>query len=220
MREYGVTITGERPLLMHADNIEWSDQMDRWRADPSNKKLSKAGDDRSPAFRWLGHTYHDGKRLAIPADNIMRALMEGGALVPVPGAKNAKTFKSQSQSGCVPLDLYWPLTVHGKEVDIEPFIEGMQSRTWEAFNEMAAASGFMLYLKRAKIGQKKHIRVRPLFSEWGATGRLAVMDDQITTGILGQMLEQAGVYKGLGDWRPGGKTPGPYGTFKATIVTL
>lgn len=91
MRTYRVTITGTFPLLMHADNIEWADEMEAWKNDPASKKKSKAGDDRSPAHRWIGSVYHDGKVVGIPNDNLMRALMEGGAMVPVPGGKNGKT---------------------------------------------------------------------------------------------------------------------------------
>ena len=98
-RRFTVTLTGKTPLLMHYDNIAWADTMEAWKSDPGNKKDSKAGDDRSPAWRWLGSLYHDGKAIAIPSDNLMRAMMEGAAMVPVPGGKSGKTFKAQSQSG-------------------------------------------------------------------------------------------------------------------------
>ena len=51
---YSVTLVGETPLLMHQDNLAWEDAMMQWRKDPANKKVSVAGDDRSPAFRWIG----------------------------------------------------------------------------------------------------------------------------------------------------------------------
>jgi hypothetical protein len=51
MRNYEVTMTGTQPLLLHADDIEWADRMSAWKDDPANKKTSKAGDDRSPAWR-------------------------------------------------------------------------------------------------------------------------------------------------------------------------
>jgi hypothetical protein len=35
-------------------------------------------------------TMYDGERIVMPCDNIMRALMEGGAMVPVPGGKMGK----------------------------------------------------------------------------------------------------------------------------------
>ena len=77
--------------------------------------------------------------------------------------------------------------------------------------------GFSLFVKRARIGQSKHIRVRPRFDNWAAQGELLVTDEQITENILRDILEMAGKYKGLGDWRPSSKTPGFYGTFNAEV---
>lgn len=37
IRQYSVKLEGLTPLLMHWDNIEWADQMDAWKSDPSNK---------------------------------------------------------------------------------------------------------------------------------------------------------------------------------------
>ena len=116
MRKYEVTLTGTTPLLMHWDNIEWADQMDAWKNDPANRKDSRAGDDRSPAWRWIGSCYHDGKHITIPSDNLMRSMMEGGAMVPVPGGKNGKTFKAQTQSGMMVSESDWPVLVDRKSV--------------------------------------------------------------------------------------------------------
>lgn len=219
MKTYKVVLTGKTPLLMHYDNIEWADFMEAWKVDPKNKKGSKAGDDRSPVWRWIGCCYHDGKHLVIPQANIMRALMEGGAMVPVPGGKMGKTFKGQTQSGMMSVEPNWLLTVGGapiKWADVEEFKD---IETFSEQREMARSLGFDLLVKRAKIGTQKHVRVRPVFSAgWKLHGSLCVWDEQIAKGSLEQILSYAGQYKGLGDWRPGGRTPGPYGTFDAEIV--
>ena len=69
--------------------------------------------------------------------------------------------------------------------------------------------GFDLLIKRAKIGTSKHIRVRPEFSAgWRISGHISVWDEQITGDALASILEYSGQYKGLCDWRPGGRTPG------------
>lgn len=218
MRQYEVTLTGKTPLLMHHDNIEWADFMEEWKSDPANKKGSKAGDDRTPAWRWLGCVYHDGTKLCIPQANIMRALMEGGAMVPVPGGKMGKTFKSQTQSGMMSVEPSWTLLVGGKPIlwsDIESLKDIAE---FSAHKEAARSLGFDLLVKRAKIGMSKHVRVRPQFAAgWQARGTLAVWDEQIDDRSLSSILEYAGQYKGLCDWRPGGKTPGPYGTFEAKV---
>lgn len=218
MRTYQVTLNGRTPLLMHQDNIEWADFMEEWKSDPANKKSSKAGDDRSPAWRWLGCVYHDGKHIGIPSANIMRCLMEGGAMVPVPGGKMGKTFKSQTQSGMMSAEPLWALSVNGAPAPGWEVFDALKNV--QKFTEQKKAVedlGFTLLVKRAKIGTSKHIRVRPQFTQWEARGSLAVWDEQIDDKAIAQILDYAGQYKGLGDWRPGGKTPGPYGTFEATI---
>lgn len=217
MRNYQITITGKMPLLMHADNIAWADEMSGWKAESKNKKTSKAGDDRSPAFRWLGCLYHDGQVIGIPNDNLMRCFMEGGAMVPVPGGKSGKTFKSQTQSGMLVEGTHWALRVDGQTIPVAPLMALRAEPDFAAHQAFAQTLGFALHLKRAKIGMSKHIRVRPIFEHWSATGAVVVWDDQITKDTLQDIVTQAGIYKGLGDWRPGGKTPGPYGMFTALV---
>lgn len=217
MRSYKIALVGKMPALMHADNIEWSDAMDRWKADVKNKKGSKAGDDRSPAYRWLGSLYHDGQVIGWPNDNLMRCFMEGGAMVPVPGGKNGKTFKAQTQSGMLVEGTHWPLLVDGKPIAVAPLLALQAEPDFTEHQKFVESCGFTLYLKRAKIGQSKHVRVRPMFETWSAAGVINVWDDQITKAALQDIVTQAGLYKGLGDWRPGGKTPGPYGMFTATV---
>lgn len=220
MRKYQVTITGNTPLLMHWDNIEWADELTAWKDDPLNAKLSKAGDDRTPAWRWIGSMYHDGQFVGMPNDNLMRCFMEGGAMVPVPGGRSGKTFKAQTQSGMMVNESYWPLTIGGAALpysEIEPLL---QENDFKKHKETAAELGFGLHVKRAKIGTSKHIRVRPKFDKWQLTGTLSVWDDQITDRVIADVLRYAGQYKGLGDWRPGGKTPGSFGMFEAAVKEI
>ena len=220
IRTYEVTLTGKMPLLMHHDNILWADQMDAWKNNADNAKGSKAGDDRSPPWRWIGCVYHDGARLVIPTDNIAKCLMEGGVMVPVPGGKGGKTFKAQTMSGMTPEGASWPLIVDGHEIPWKPIEDLIENRSadFTTHRNTAEDLGFELFVKRAAVGASKHIRVRPRFDDWQATGRIIVWDEQITEAVLREMLRMAGTYKGLGDWRPGApKKPGPHGTFDATV---
>ncbi|MCP4342929.1 MAG: hypothetical protein GY799_29610 [Desulfobulbaceae bacterium] len=217
MRQYKITLTGKTPLLMHHDNIDWADFMESWFKDPANKKKSKAGDDRTPAFKWIGYCYHDGNTVGVPQANIMRSIMDGGAMVPV---KGNKTFKAQTQSGMMSVDPFWTLITADGEAIKWADIEALKDVT--AFSEhkkVVRKLGFDLLVKRAKVGTSKHIRVRPIFQTgWKLTGTLAVWDDQITETTLAQIFEYAGQYKGLCDWRPGSKTsPGSYGMYSAVI---
>lgn len=218
MKTYKVTITGLSDLIFHADNIEWGEQMRRWREDPRNKAASVAGDDRSPACTWIGSLYNDGSNVAIPSDNLMRCLMEGGAQVPVPGGKNGKTFKAQTQSGMLVAEEYWPLMVGGKRIPVADIMALVNEPDFQAHVATVKRSGFTLLVKRARIGASKHVRVRPRFATWSASGTLQVWDDQLKLASLTDIIRIAGAYKGIGDWRPSSRTPGPFGRFEAKIV--
>jgi hypothetical protein len=63
MQSYQIKLTGTQPLIMHCDNVEWADEMGKWKDDKDNRKLSKPGDDRTPAWRWLGCLYHDSAKV-------------------------------------------------------------------------------------------------------------------------------------------------------------
>ena len=217
-RVFDVAITGINGLLMHADDLAWRDGMESWLADPENKRMSRPGDDRFPAWRWLGNVYHDGQFVGVPADNLMTAIREGGARVPVPG-KKALTFKKQSQSGIVVNELIWPIETASGRV---PWADVAALREVEGFSdheELVRTLGFALFVKGAKIGTSKHIRVRPRFDQWRIAGSLTVFDETITVEVLRLILDAAGRYSGMGDWRPSSpKSPGPWGTFSATVT--
>lgn len=215
-----VTLQGTRPLLMHQDNVEWSEKTKAWQKDPENKKRSIAGDDRSPAWTWLGSMYHDGKVVTLPSDNIMTMLREGGAGVPVPGGRGSKTFKAQTQSGIVPKDIDWPIYINGETIPVSELLMLEDVDDFDEHVRVVEEHGFELFVKRAKIGQSKHIRVRPRFVSWVAVGQLSIIDDQITPDVLQSILNVGGELKGIGDWRPSSKTPGMHGTFMAGVEVL
>jgi len=215
---YRVTLRGDSPLLLHADNLAWRAQLERWNADPENKRLSKAGDDRTPAWRWLGYVYHDGSHVGIAADNIMTTLREGGAKVPVPGKKSL-TYKRQSQSGLVVNELLWPIETPKGLIPWASVAALKEEADYAAQEAAASALGFELFAKSAKVGMSKHIRVRPRFNAWAASGTITVFDDSITEQVLQSILDMAGTYCGLGDWRPSAPSkPGPWGRFHATVT--
>lgn len=221
MQRYEVTIAGKTPLLMHPDDIDWADHMAAWKEDPANKKISVAGDDRSPAWRWIGNLYHDDKFVVIPADNLMTALREGGAMVPVPGGRSGKTFKAQTQSGMMINEPFWTLEANGNQIAMADITPLMDEAAFSIHRSRVSDLGFSLFVKRAKIQSSKHVRVRPRFDKWSASGTVTVWDEQITDRVLADIFEYAGRYKGLGDWRPSSpKSPGTYGTFDATVKKI
>lgn len=214
-RRYAVKITGVTPILMHSDNVEWSDFLKTWQKDPANKGKSVAGDDRTPAFTWIGYLYQDAGKVVIPADNLMTVLREGGAKVPT--GKRQGTFKSQSQSGIVVDQSGWDLVVDGHGIDFKEIKKLIEEPDFQVHKETAESMGFELFVKRATVNKNKHVRVRPRFDRWECSGTVTVLDDSITTNVLQDIFTFAGAYCGMCDWRPSSKTPGAFGKFTAEV---
>lgn len=218
-RRYHVNLIGETPLLMHQDNLSWEDKIKTWLTDPENAKGSQKGDDRSPAWKWIGSLYHEGGRVVIPADNIMTMLREGGARCPT-GSKNL-TYMRQTQSGIMVDQSSWPLLNRGKEVPVKEILALVNDPGFAAHEEVALELGFELFVKRARIGKNKHVRVRPRFDDWECSGTVTILDDAITQTVLENILIHAGMYAGVGDWRPSSPSkPGSFGKFSATVKSL
>jgi hypothetical protein len=219
VKTLNVKLTGKMPMLMHADNIEWADRMEDWKNDPANKGKSKAGDDRTPAWRWIGCLNYDDPKdgvVTIASEYVMRCIMGGAAQVPT--GKGKGTFKSLSQSGLLCSDLHWPLFIDGRPISMADVNRLLTVNSFKEQTERVSDLGFSLFVKRAKVGTSKHIRVRPQFDNWSSNGQLMILDDQITDAVLKNILDIGGRLKGLGDWRPGGPTPGPFGTFSVEIL--
>lgn len=225
MDKYRITLTGGSPLLMHHDNIEWADTMKVWGKDPANKKDSIAGDDRSPAFRWIGALYvgtpPDTKEVQVvmPSDNLMTMLREGGKQCPT--GKKGGSFKARTQSGILIESLCWAFEVNGERIPYAPIKAAMSKKNFEDHEKLVAELGFKLLVKRAQVGTAKHVRVRPMFKDWVVRGELLVVDDMITKDVLVNILTFAGAYSGLCDWRPGApRSPGQFGRFTPEIEEL
>ena len=219
MERYQIILEGETPLLMHRDNIQFSERVRAWQQE--NRSLSVAGDDRTPAWSWIGSLYDDGEYVGLNADNMMTMFREGGAKVPT-GAKN-ETYKRQTQSGIVLEEICPPLLVNGKRLEMAPISALLDEDVFAAHVEAVQEMGFDLLVKRAKVGTSKHIRVRPMFEKWAVITSLMVVDPKesgITREVLQKILNKAGSLCGLGDWRPSSRTPGQFGRFKATVEPL
>lgn len=213
IQEYGFELKGIMPLLMHQDDIEQSDSLAAWRKAPDNKNQSVAGDDRSPAWTWQTYVYTDGEHITMPSQNIAVCLRQAGAQMTL---KGRKTFKDLTQSGMLIKGEYCQFFVNGKQVPLEA-LDSVREKPFEAQAELARELGFRLFVKRARINQSKHVRVRPRFDNWLVRGTVCVFAPEITRDILSQLFDLAGRV-GLGDWRPGCKNSGPYGMFSAKLI--
>lgn len=213
----GFDLVGEMPLLMHWDNIEGGDELKEWRQDPKNKNQSVPGDDRSPAWTWHTYCYNDGQHVTMPYENVAAALLVGGAQVIL---KKQKTFKELSQSGVLFLKEHLTFEyADGKRLAVAE-LDRMRDDSFAEQAEACQKLGFRLFCKRAKVGQAKHVRVRPRFDSWRVRGELQVVSDDLPFDKLELIFQYAG-RAGLGDWRPSSpKRPGPYGMFRPELKRI
>jgi hypothetical protein len=217
MKRYQIELTGNTPLLMHQDNVSFGERVRAWQKDPANKGLSVAGDDRSPAWVWIGYAYHDGRNFGMPSDNLMTMLREGGAKV---NKKGKETFKKYTQSGVMLDQQQFDLLIDGKLVPVAPFKALIGNNDFTQHLDAAEAAGFELLVKRAVVGRAKHVRVRPMFRTWSLVGSLTVLDEDqsgLSRATLQQILDIAGALCGLGDWRPSSGASGTFGRFSASV---
>lgn len=212
---FDFVLTGVTPLLFHADDVLKGDDLQAWRKDARNKNQSVAGDDRSPAWTWSSYLYLDGRgRVGMPSENLMASIRSAGAKVIL---KRQTTFKALSQSGLLIDTEFCEFAGPKGPVEFKA-IESIREKSFSAQAEAVQAMGFSLFVKRAKVGQSKHVRVRPRFDEWSVRGQIQIVDPDIKPDNLREFLHIAGDKVGLGDWRPSAKqSPGPYGRFSVEL---
>jgi hypothetical protein len=219
---YSVELIGRTPLIMHQDSVEQADLIKSWRDLPKNKKEAK-GDDRSPVFTWKTYLYVniDGTRVCIPSTNILSAMSKAGASFKE--GKGSKTsLKSATQSMIAFENFDLDFFCCGKPITINDINAISDDFDFEKHKEMAKALGINLEVKRASIGMSKHVRVRPVFHNWSASGTIQVFDEGVfNKKQLDELFELCGLRVGLGDWRPSApKKPGPFGTFTTKIKEI
>lgn len=221
MEQYQITLEGLTPLLMHNDNLTFTEKITEWRKAPENKEHSTSGDDKSPPWTWIGYLYHDTKTIGVNSDNIMTMLREGGAKVLT--GKGKETYKKHTQSGIMLDQQQFTIAINGSEISMDPIRPLVGELDFAKHIDTAEKLGFELLIKRAKIGRAKHIRVRPMFRNWIATGTLTVLDSELTGlthEILQLVLNQAGALCGLCDWRPSSPNSGTFGKFRPTVTRI
>lgn len=218
MDRYKITLEGKTPLLMHRDNLAFSEKIRAWAKAPENKAQSVAGDDRTPAWTWIGCLYHDDHNIGMDSDNLMTCLREGGAKVLT--GKGKETYKKQTQSGIALDQFCWTLLVDGQKIPIDPIRALIGNGDFAEHIQVAEEMGFELLVKRAKVQRAKHVRVRPMFRRWTLVGSLTVIDPElsgITREVLETILNWSGAMCGMGDWRPSSPSSGSFGKFSPTV---
>lgn len=92
----------------------------------------------------------------------------------------------------------------------------MTSDTIQILNGNGPAKDFEVDARPVTIPATKGrvMRYRPRFNEWGARFTLVLNDDLLSEEMTHQLLNEAGLSIGIGDFRP--EKRGPFGTFRVT----
>ena len=189
MKDFTITLTGTRPLIMH--NSRLVDKMDpltqQIAVAASKRKRTDEDDLELSRLEWLGGLYFDdvvGPYL--PGDNIFKCLVEA--------ARRTRQGKQVEQGLFLTTEVN-PLGYQGpRDVD------GL----WKDAN--------YVFRKAVKVQQSRLIRTRPMFRSWVTQVEGKVDPNVLDPRDLEQIAASAGSYIGLGDWRP------RYGLFTAQVT--
>lgn len=186
------TIKGIRPLLMHsaagADPLsEWS----KLRKQVSGKKNKTDADHMELAkIDWYSSFYHNDEKRPVLLGTMIEACCIGGA---------KRTKQGQIAKASILINEN-PVLIHdhpnGKKAVVDDFWENQRYRD---------ARGVMV--NRARI-----IRYRPVFPVWECTFEAMLSELDVST--FKNILETAGRFIGLGDFRP------KFGLFEITKMQV
>jgi hypothetical protein len=171
-------VTGTKRLLMHSGRL--ADPLDPITQDlarlTSKRPKTVADHKQISKVEWYGSLWLCDDLPCIPADAIMGAF--------VGGAKVLKRGPLAEAGIAVEHDA---LLVYDGPADVDEL--------WE--------SGKFFFRAGVKVGiNAKTMRTRPSFKDWYAEFDVSYLPSIIDRAHVVQALEQAGVRRGLGDWRP------------------
>ena len=189
-----VTIKGDMPLIMHNDTL----------CDPLNPltvELSKITVIRKKQLEHHiamarlefegGLYYSENYGLHIPSKLIFGCLKSA-----------ARKFKlGVAMKSLILNDIAFPLKGYKKQTP---------ESLWNAKNE--AGTSKYVFRESVNVNRSKIMRTRPMFQEWGFTFSGDLDIELISTEQFEKILENAGMYCGLGDLRPE-KASGSFGKF-------
>lgn len=89
-------------------------------------------------------------------------------------------------------------------VDVEPFMINLDGGKFEVFRISAVNP----------MTKGRMMTERPKYSKWKVSFDLVLNDPQVDVSVVNEILEHAGKYVGIGDWRPEKK--GMFGKFMIT----
>lgn len=221
MKKFAFRLDGITPLILHNDDVEFADDVEKWTTHAKeNKIVTKPGDDRYPAWKWVGYLYREEGKVVLPAGNLIRALVDAGKQFSDPTAKSRQTtLKKAAVTAIVFHEASFPILSEGLEINVNGADKLTAETEFEATKAWANERKIGLLIRRASVAGSKHVRVRPWITRWALKGTCTVSHSALeTVDGFKKYLDFAGLSVGLGDWRPSSpKVPGVYGRFSAAV---
>jgi hypothetical protein len=125
--------------------------------------------------------YRDAdKRICLPAQHVKAALRQAANEYKVPG-RGRGTYRGHVMAGITVLPSEIPLHIPN---NLDP------EETW------------VLDVRPVRVQRARVLRGRPRFDKWELEFEIEVEDDLLDSEILKTLVEHAGRYEGIGDFRP------------------
>lgn len=187
-----LTLTGRTGMVMHNPRlVDPEDPFVRAIKEITDKGSKQTDADRVEVGRleWFGGIYHDPEMgVYVPTWNIVKCLNRGGVVT----RQGTDVLRAVSVfTDKVPL-------VYNGPKNIEELYEKPEFR----------------FRKEVGIGQKKVMRVRPIFRKWSLEMELELLVEALNPSDLQRITETAGLSDGLMDARKLG-----FGRFDVEMVT-
>lgn len=187
MKKYNIEIEGTADMMQNRLNKELNDEI---------KKVPRADLEKWEEDNWRKKLYTrevDGKMIVVlPANNILSALEEGARKYRVPAPKIVGRTWTAYVKSTVILDEDYGILENCEVMKLGCMVNGNPSNT----------------KKSSKV-----YKVRPVIRRgWKCKFSVVDLDDKLDVQTLTELFKSAGMYVGIGDWRP------RYGRFTVTKV--
>lgn len=138
--------------------------------------------------------YDDELGVYLPWDNIAKSLTQAGAGIKI----GQKSLKSAATG------------IMADEDGFAFLIDGKPLKKWDT----VVKDKRFRFRRVARQGKNAIVRVRvKIPSGWEVVVRCKFLTDVVDADTVKRLFEDAGINKGLGDWRPSSPAPGTFGRF-------
>ncbi len=188
MKTVNVTITGINPLLIHRfaeqDQQQSSSRKTQVQCPTDTRQVALAAANRRP----------DGTHY-ISSFAIVNGMCSAGSNYKMKGSRKSVRFIVPSA-----------VRISTSDCSITILVKG----------ESATDSSFEVDARPVTIPATKGriMRYRPRYENWSMKFELGILDDLLDMSLAQQLLTDAGIQIGIGDFRP--EKRGPFGTFRVT----